>query len=194
MYADQTVGDFLDAVASDAPAPGGGAVAAVTAGLAAGLVAMTARFTAGAEATAVRADELRAAVLPLADADAAAFTAVLAAYRQPKDDPEARRAAIRSALRLAAEVPLEVVGIAAAVASAGADLVATGNPNLRGDATTAVLLAEAAAGSAATLVRLNLDGGAPDDDLTARLTNGLVTVAAAVARSGVRAALAGSAP
>src|SRR6476659_1391928 len=75
--------EFLDAVPARTPAPGGGAVAAVAVSLAAGLTGMAARFAADdwerrAEIVG-RADELRARAEPLADADAAAYGAFMAA-------------------------------------------------------------------------------------------------------------------
>ncbi|MGH3666526.1 MAG: cyclodeaminase/cyclohydrolase family protein, partial [Egibacteraceae bacterium] len=45
-YFDEPLGRFLKDVAARQPAPGGGAVAGVTVAAAAGLVAMTARFSA----------------------------------------------------------------------------------------------------------------------------------------------------
>ena len=48
-----------------------------------------------------------------------------------------------------------------------ARLAAGGNPNLRGDAVTGALLAEAGARAAAALVGINL-AGAEDDDRPAR--------------------------
>ena len=55
---DLRVADLLDAVAAREPAPGGGAVAALAAALAGGLVSMANRFS---ETGAERSEELRAA-------------------------------------------------------------------------------------------------------------------------------------
>lgn len=76
------MGDFLDALASDAATPGGGAVGAVAG---AALIAMVGRLTAGKkgyegvtarmEELAGRADLARDELLELADRDAAASTA-----------------------------------------------------------------------------------------------------------------------
>ncbi|OLF06148.1 hypothetical protein BLA60_32950 [Actinophytocola xinjiangensis] len=147
-----SVGGLLERVAARTPAPGGGAVAALTAASAAALVAMAARFS-GESAT--RAEELRALLEPLADADAAAYTAVLAARRLPRDDPE-RPARIASAMASAIEVPRTVASAATEVADLAAALVATGNRNLVGDARVGELLARAAAEAATALVEINL--------------------------------------
>jgi formiminotetrahydrofolate cyclodeaminase len=124
-YLGVSLGKFLDLVASDAPAPGGGSVAAVAVALAAGLSGMAARLSAGrladAPELADQSDALRLRVAPLATADAESYRSVLAAYREP--DPETRKARARDALSGAADVPLavavagsEVVGIAARLA------------------------------------------------------------------------------
>jgi methenyltetrahydrofolate cyclohydrolase len=164
-FHDEPLGQFLDQVASDAPAPGGGAVTAVTTALAAGLVAMVARFSSrqmtDALGVAEEADRLRGRAIGLADDDARAYRDVLAAYALKKDD-EDRATRIRGALERAADVPLTIARIAAETALIGAHLVASSNPNLTGDAIVAVHLAEAAARAAVTLVELNVRLGKLD--------------------------------
>ena len=163
-YLDLPLGEFLDRVAAREPAPGGGAVAAAAVAMAAALAAMAARFSDGhlddAEAVAGRAESLRRAVEPLADADAEAYGKVIEAFalpREPDEDArELRRQAIGRALQGAAEVPLRVAEAAAEVAGLAATLAEGGNPNLRGDAITAGLVAAAGARSAASLVVINV--------------------------------------
>jgi methenyltetrahydrofolate cyclohydrolase len=182
-YLGQPLGSFLDLVASREPAPGGGASAAVAVALAAALTAMAARFAteylADAEGLAARADGLRAEVVPLAQADAAAYGRVLDAYRTPRDDEEGRRRKIRDALTEAADVPLSIAGIGAEVAGNAARLVEEGNPNLRGDAVTAVALAGAGVRAAVTLVEINVSAGGDDDGRLARAAEFRATAAAA---------------
>ena len=165
-FLDQPLSVFLDRVASDEPAPGGGACAAVTVGLAAGLCAMAARFSAAtvadAGALAEQADALRSRVQGLAEQDAEAYTQVLQAFRLPKEpDGDARRERISAALAAAAEPPLAVAEAAVEVGGLARRLEAEGNPNLRGDALTGRLLAEAGCRAAAELVAANLPEGAP---------------------------------
>lgn len=152
-YLHQPLGEFLDSVASAEPAPGGGSVAAIAVALAAGLAVMAARLSTDhlSEATelADRAEELRLRAAPLARADAEAYGKVLAAQRAPE-----RSAG--DALSKAADVPLAVAEAGAEVVRISRRLADHGNPNLKGDATTAVLLAEAAACAAATLAVINL--------------------------------------
>jgi methenyltetrahydrofolate cyclohydrolase len=157
---DMTVRELLDAIAARTPAPGGGGVAAIGTALAAALVGMAARFGEGGD-TAARADALRARVAPLADADAAAYGAFLAAVRLPRADP-ARAAAVAEARDGASAVPGEIAEVAEEVSGLAAALVRDGNPNLRGDAAAAVMFAAAAAGTAAELVAANLGAQSHD--------------------------------
>jgi formiminotetrahydrofolate cyclodeaminase len=157
----ESLGGFLDRVASREAAPGGGSVAAVAVALAAGLCAMAARFS-GEEFQSLvdRAEALRARVAPLAEADAEAYGAVLGAQAlSPEPDPAARQRRISAALSAAADVPLAVAAAGAEVAELAADLAQRGNRNLRGDAVTACLLAQAGARAAAVLVDINVGAG-----------------------------------
>ena len=130
------------------PAPGGGAVAAITLSLAAGLTAMAARFAPDewerrAEVVG-RAEELRARAEPLADADAEAYGAFMA---EPTPERVERIVAI----------PFELAEVAAQVAELAALVAAEGNPNVSGDAAAGADLAAAAASIAARLVAINAD-------------------------------------
>jgi methenyltetrahydrofolate cyclohydrolase len=182
-YAELPLGRFMDMVASREPTPGGGASAAMAVALAAALTAMAARFSADhladAETIADRAEELRNRVMPLAQADAAAYGRVLDAYRTPRDDDEKRRRRIREALSEAADVPLSIAEVGVEVAGNAARLVEEGNPNLRGDAVTAAALAKAGVRAAATLVEINVSAGGADDDRLSRVDQLLATMAAA---------------
>jgi formiminotetrahydrofolate cyclodeaminase len=93
----------------------------------------------------------------LAQEDAAAYSLALAVLREPGGaGPEERDARIGDALSHAAEVPLQIAEVAADIAALAADVVERGNPNLRGDAAAAAVLAEAAARISANLVAINL--------------------------------------
>jgi methenyltetrahydrofolate cyclohydrolase len=182
-FRNEPLGRFLELIASDRPAPGGGAAAAVTAALAAGLVAMVARFSErqveDAAQMAAQADRLRARAVELADEDAQAYQNVLAAYRLPKDD-EQRVDRIATALQRAAEVPLEIARIGAEGVTMARRLADAGNPNLRGDAVIAAQLAEAAVRGGVELVELNVQlGGLRGDwlDRTAECLSAVTAVA-----------------
>ena len=156
-FGQRTVEDFLAAVAARQPAPGGGAVAALTVAAAAGLVAMSARYSSRDDA-ADEADAERTAVLGLADADAVVYGEVLAALRAPKAEP-GRAERVRTALERAADVPLRIAEAGARVARLAAAVADGGNPNLAGDVRAGVVLAEAGARAAAELVRINVELG-----------------------------------
>ncbi len=161
--------DVLAAVAGERPTPAGGSAAAVTVGLAAGLVAKCARKAVGRVENATelqaRAEELVQQAAELADADADCYVEVVDAVRATRADPgdaHARRA-LADALERAADPPLAVAEVGAEVAASAADLTARGKPWLQGDAHVAALLAESAVQSAVGLVRLNLsDRGGGD--------------------------------
>ena len=168
------------------PAPGGGGASAVTAALAAGLVAMAARFSTAqlpaAGNIAEQADRLRHRVAGLADEDATAYQAVLDAFALP-DGAAGRRERIRDTLHGAATVPLEIAEVAAQVGQLASGVAADGNPNLRGDAVTAAYLAEASARSAAALVDVNVRLGSLPADLSQRAARAVAAAHVAATRA-----------
>jgi formiminotetrahydrofolate cyclodeaminase len=160
-FSNQTVEALCETVAAETSAPGGGSVAAIAGALAASLVAMAARFSTDdwedAAGTVAQAEALRARLLPLADEDAHAYENFLLVRRMSREvEPELRDAAIGDALSRAADAPLGIAEAAHDVAALAADAADRGNPNLRGDAATAALLAEAAVRATANLVEINL--------------------------------------
>jgi formiminotetrahydrofolate cyclodeaminase len=179
-YGDLGLGDFLDLVAKRQPAPGGGAVAAVSVSSAASLVAMAGRYSTGcldgAEELVDEAERLRVRAVCLADDDATAYGEVIAAHASVRQgDGTVGRADVRAALTRAAEVPLEVAELGAATARLAALLVADGKRDIRGDAATALLLAEASTLAAAHLVAVNVEAGGGDHDLLRRATQSAVS-------------------
>jgi methenyltetrahydrofolate cyclohydrolase len=151
---------LLDSVGARTTAPGGGAVAGVVAALAGALTAMCARFSGSEQAdVARRADQLRAMAVELAQADLAVYAAYVRA-RRAGDGAE-----LAAALDETIRIPLEMADVAAELAELAAGLARSGNPNLRGDATTAALMGAAAARAAAVLVCENLAGMGGDPRL-----------------------------
>jgi glutamate formiminotransferase/formiminotetrahydrofolate cyclodeaminase len=163
-----TLGDWVDAVASASPAPGGGTVSAVAGAMAAALAAMVGRLTVGRKKYLAvdpefrdlveRAEALRLRLMHLGDEDAAAFNAVSTAYALPKEPEAPRKAAIQKALMGAARVPLETLRAARDVAALAARAAEAGNRNAVSDAGVGALLAGAAARGAAYNVRINASG------------------------------------
>jgi methenyltetrahydrofolate cyclohydrolase len=183
---DCPVAELLDRLAAKQPTPGGGGAAALTAAMAAGLLGMAARFSTAqlidAAGRAAHADRVRTQVAALAEQDAEAYQAVLAAFALPREpDPQVRRRQIRRTLERAARVPTEIAEAASGVAVEAVELANRGNQNLRGDAFTAAILAAAAARSAAELVRLNVELGDLGADFANRATHAAETAAKAVA-------------
>lgn len=168
----QGVDDWLAELGSAAPTPGGGAAAAVTAAVAAGLVEMVANLTTGrpryaqyeADTTRIlaRAAALRTEAVGLAEADAAAFDGVMAAYRLPREDP-GRAEAVRVATIAAAEPPLRIAAVANEVAGLAAELPGRSNRTVLSDVAVAASTAAAAIESAAINVEINL-AGLPEAD------------------------------
>jgi formiminotetrahydrofolate cyclodeaminase len=168
MADERSITSFLDALASDAPAPGGGAAAALAGALAAACAEMVGRFTVGrprfasveerARAATERLTAARAQLLAQMTADERAFAAVSAAYKLPKatdEERSARTAAIHAALLGALQPPLEVMRHGCDVLELAAELAASGNPSVVSDAACAAILGEAAVRAAALNVRAN---------------------------------------
>lgn len=160
-----TATGFLEAVASSDPVPGGGSVAAYAGALAAALIRMVAGLTLGRKKYAAvesemtvlagNAHKLLEALSRLVERDAAAYAAVSAAYKLPRDDAS-RADAIERALLGAAEVPLETARLCAEAAALAANVAGKGNSNAITDAGVAALLAEAGCRGAAYNVRVNI--------------------------------------
>ena len=110
--------EFLDALGSRSPVPGGGGVSALVGALAASLGHMVCEYTIGKKRYAEHEDDVRAAMASLyrlvhelqvlVDEDARAYSLVSAAYALRKDDP-ARVGAIEHALQEAAVPPLRTM-------------------------------------------------------------------------------------
>src|SRR5829696_2059850 len=118
-FASMSVAELLAALASPEPTPGGGTAAAIAGAMGTSLLVMVtalAKSKNNTEDEKAALAEARAAIEPitarltgLADADAASFDAVMAAYRLPKatdEEKTARTRAIQAALRGATEIPL----------------------------------------------------------------------------------------
>ncbi len=176
-YRDRPLVEFLSAVAAPTPAPGGGAAAATSVALAAGLVAMAAGYPGGVpDEVLERARQVQSRALELAEEDAAAYAEVLAA----RSSGDAAREA--AAWERAVAVPLEIAGCGARTAVDAATVAEHARAALRGDAFTAVVLAEAGVRAAVRLVELNVAASSGDGPSLARARRLALDASAAVHR------------
>lgn len=154
-FAELSVREFLEQVAAATPTPGGGAVAALTAALAAALAEMVVNHSAGDRGVCVAAlSSLRSRALRLADDDAEAFGALSSLWKLPRDD-ERRRSAWEPAVKSAIDAPERVMQVAVEVLQALEHEHGL-NANLASDLVIAARLAETAAHAAAVNVQVNL--------------------------------------
>ena len=162
---------FCNETLSDSPAPGGGSVAALMGALGVSLGGMVANLSAGKRGWddklqyfsdwAVKAQQLKDEMLFLVDEDTAAFNKVMAAFGLPKDSPEekaARSAAIQSANKYAAEIPLRVMETAFKAYALLGEMAEKGNPASISDVGVGALAVRACIEGAAMNVRINLAG------------------------------------
>ena len=166
-----TVQDFVTAAASEAPTPGGGAVAAVTAATGAALAEMVANLTIGKKGyedvkdvmvdLQQRAQVIRERSLELAQADADAFGLFMNALALPKETDEEkaiRKEALQNAYKSAGSVPFEIGELANQIFDLADIAVQQGNTNLVTDGAIAAINARAAVRAAFLNVRINLMG------------------------------------
>jgi len=192
--AEQTLTDFLAALAAPTPAPGGGAAAAVRGATAAALVEMVAGLSLqkspdGAEAAlqqrmAAQMATLRAELLTLADDDANAYNAFIQAMRLPKveeHERDARSRAMSAAAEHAAAVPLKTLRAISAAAEAARLLTGRSLVSAASDLDVALRFARAAGLSAAENVEANLPF-IDDPETRATLANQTAASVAALER------------
>src|SRR5579864_1181549 len=167
LVGEDTIAQFLDALASGEAVPGGGAAAALQAAVGAALVAMVCNLTIGKEKyrayeqtmieARAAAEELRGQALALAAEDGAAYAAVGAAYGLPRgtdDEKAARQTRIQEALKGATDVPLRTVALAARVIDLCAGVVDGANVNAISDVGVGALSARTALDGAALNVKI----------------------------------------
>jgi len=166
---DKPVTTFLDELASNAPAPGGGSVASLTGALGAALVSMVCNLTLGKkgyeavqddiQTLLARSEALRQELTGLIEEDVAAYTAYSLTAKMPRDTEEQkaeRSTAMQQALKNATFVPMRIAEAAVKVMDLCLPAAEKGNKFAVSDAGVAVLMAEAALRSAALNVLINL--------------------------------------
>jgi len=174
---DRTVEGFLDVLASDAPTPGGGAVAAIEGATGAALIAMVGRLTVGREAFADVEERMQALIETaltaqqemetFADRDAHAFDSVMEAFKMAKETDEqkaARSAAIQAGYLAAASVPQEVARRCVELMELAEDATAMGNPQAASDGMSAA--ASLYAGALCAIANVEINAAALKDEAT----------------------------
>jgi glutamate formiminotransferase/formiminotetrahydrofolate cyclodeaminase len=162
---------FCNETLSDSPAPGGGSVAALMGALGVSLGGMVANLSAGKRGWddkiqyfsdwAVKAQQLKDELLFLVDEDTAAFNKVMEAFALPKESAEekaARSAAIQSANKYAAEIPLRVMETASKAYQLLGEMAENGNPASISDVGVGLLAVRGCVDGAGMNVRINLAG------------------------------------
>lgn len=160
---------FLDALASNAPAPGGGAAAALMGAAGAALVSMVCNLTLGKPKYATvegdmqslleKSEALRARLTKMMEDDQAVFRTLMSAYGLPKQtdaEKTERKQAIQDALKRATEVPLACARACAEVITLSREAAEKGNLQVVSDAGVAAAAAEAGLKSAALNVWINV--------------------------------------
>ena len=167
---DMTVTEFVNTVSSDAPAPGGGSVAALCGSIGAALTAMVGNLTQGRKKYAeyaafaaqaeAKANALKAQLLDVMDRDTEAFMLVSSAFSLPKatdEEKAARSAAIQSGLKACTKTPLEMMSLCAQAARLAADFADSGfNSSSASDLGVSFLCLSAAIRGAWLNVLINL--------------------------------------
>ncbi len=177
--ADMTVSGYVDLLASDAPAPGGGSAAALSGAQGIGLTAMVCALTVGkkkyeefqelAADTQAKALALKSQFVDVIDRDTEAFNAVGDVFSMPKTTDEekaARAAAMQAALQGCTKTPMEMMEFSLEGLKLTAAVLGKSNTNAASDLGVAALTLKAAVQGAWLNVLINL-GGIKDETFVA---------------------------
>ncbi len=166
---DSAPNSFLDSVAAKTPTPGGGSVAALVGALAAALGSMVCRLTVGRKdyeavseelSSALRKTErLRRRLTETIKIDANTYSKVIQTIRTKAETPDAaaaKRAALQSAYKKAAEVPLDMMLDIEVLVTSLKQIASEGNVNAASDIGVAALMARAACEGACLNIETNV--------------------------------------
>lgn len=172
-----TLQDFVEVLASDAPAPGGGSVSALCAANGAALCAMVCRLTQGKkkyeefaplmEALIPQAQQLHEKLVVSIDKDTEAFNLVSAAFKMPKETEEEkadRSKKIAEGMLVSTQVPFETMELTLQVLQLVDQLPGKFNTNAASDLGVAALNLAAGIKGAWLNVLINL-GSLKDEAL-----------------------------
>lgn len=161
--------EFVDLLASDAPAPGGGSAAALEGALGAALTAMVCGLTVGkkkyaefgelAQSAQTKALDLKARFVDVMDRDTEAFNVVSAAFGMPKatdEEKAARSAAIQKGLEGCTKTPFEMMELAVETLELTASILGKSNDSAASDLGVSALSLRAAIQGAWLNVLINI--------------------------------------
>ena len=164
--------EFVDLLASDAPAPGGGSAAALEGALGAALTAMVCTLTTVGKSkqtyaehqdfvieTRAKATDLQNRFVDVMDRDTEAFNVVSAAFGMPKatdEEKAARSAAIQKGLEGCTATPFEMMELATATLELVESMLGRFNTNAASDLGVAALSLRAAIQGAWLNVLINI--------------------------------------
>ena len=171
MLKELKLADYLNLLASDAPAPGGGSASALCGAQGAALTAMVANLTVSRKKyeafhdvcgqVAEEVEALRARLIAQIDRDTDAYNLVCEAMKLPKETEEEKRTRsekIAEATLFATEVPYETLSLAVQALSVTGAIVGKSNPNAASDLGVAAANLETCAKGAWLNVLINLGG------------------------------------
>lgn len=169
MLVKMSIEEFSRVLASNAPAPGGGSVAALSGALGADLVAMVCNLSLGKEGYEAFQDQIAAALdkaqglskslLESVDRDTEAFNGVMAAFKMPKgteEEKSARREAIQRGYKDAIQSPLGIARRCLEVLELAESLLGKSNTNALSDLGVASQQAHAGLEGAVMNVKINI--------------------------------------
>lgn len=164
--------EFVDLLASDAPAPGGGSAAALEGALGAALTSMVCGLTTVGKSkekyaeyqefvveSQKKAADLKLRFVDVMDRDTDAFNVVSAAFRMPKSTDEekaARSAAIQKGLEACTATPFEMMELATETLELTASLLGKTNDSAASDLGVSALSMRAAIQGAWLNVLINI--------------------------------------
>jgi len=162
---------FLNEVASNSPAPGGGSVSALSGAIGAALISMVANLTLGKKKfkdeeplmkeILENASRVKTDLVKLMEEDTAAFNEVADVFKMPKDteeQKEKRKKAMQEALKHATMVPFTTMEKAVYMLMQYERALGHTNPSTASDFGVGILCLETALKGAWLNVKINLDG------------------------------------
>lgn len=163
-----TLKDFVEEVASESPAPGGGSIAAYVGALGVALGTMVANLSSHKRGWDDRWEEfsdwaeqgqrLKAQLMHFVDEDTRAFNQLMEAHRLPQNTDAAKKTraqAIEAATQYATKVPFQVMEVALEAMEVIQNMAVLGNPNSVSDAGVGAMCARTAVLGAYLNVQIN---------------------------------------